>query len=266
MGYYITIKNNLLEPKHIEKMGSSVWLYMWFIDKIMAINENGIGKVLNGRPIIFERVEADLGISRRTYLRWVKQLEDAKYIRTIRTPRGLTIYVNKAAKMWGSKAQPNNEALPFDEGYAKNGTSRTKKVKKSDKNGTSDIQNLAHHTTKNGTSNSNNITYNSNKTIHTEIKISENNQIGVLYYELIKQFKLPVTNHNTIKKKIKLLESEDELQNIVNYLIFLKRFYPTWKYKFKPEINTALDIYNKRIQIKNAVEKQHGKRKKVAEI
>jgi hypothetical protein len=255
LGYYITIKNNLLEPKHIEKMGSSVWLYMWFIDKIMAINENGIGKVLNGRPIVYERVEADLGISRRTYLRWVKQLEDAKYIRTIRTPRGLTIYVNKAAKMWGSKSQPNNEALPLDEGYANSGTSQLRKVKKSVKNGTSDIQKMAHHAVKNGTSNSNN----NNKTIvidnkHAKKISQEKSEIGKLYYQVIKEYELPVTNHNVIWSKIRQWEKEEDIQKTINYLNFLLTQYKGLRFRYKPQISTALDIYSKRVKIKNALE------------
>src|SRR5437588_7836530 len=124
MGYYITIKNELLEPKHVIAIGPAVWLCMWLIDKVMAINENGIGKVLNGKPVLYADIEKDLGISQRTYQRWVKQLEIKSYICTIRTPYGQVITISKAAKMWGQKAQSNNAQLFTSDSNDKNGTSK----------------------------------------------------------------------------------------------------------------------------------------------
>lgn len=103
-GYGIEIKNNLLEPKHIESMGISVWLYMFFLDKITSINEQGIGKVLGGKPLKYkEDIEEELNISERTYTRWVKVLKKSEYINATRTPHGLSISVNKAFKRFGKK-------------------------------------------------------------------------------------------------------------------------------------------------------------------
>lgn len=110
-GFGIYVKNNLLEPKHIEAMGASVWMYMWLLDKMTSVNENGIGKTLGGQPITFDMVEAELGISVRTYRRWVDQLRDAGYVQTLRTPYGLVITVNKAEK-------------PFKKRSAKSGASK----------------------------------------------------------------------------------------------------------------------------------------------
>ena len=45
-GFYIEVTNNLLEHKHHKAMEESVWLFMWFLDKITSISEEGIGKVL----------------------------------------------------------------------------------------------------------------------------------------------------------------------------------------------------------------------------
>jgi hypothetical protein len=98
VAFYITIANGLLEPKHVKAMGEAVWLYMWLQDKNTSINENGIGKVLGNKPISFEDVSPDLGMSSRTYRRWVERLRDAGYINTIRTPYGLVITINKAKK------------------------------------------------------------------------------------------------------------------------------------------------------------------------
>ena len=108
-GFYIEITNNLLDPKHRKAMKDSVWLFMWLLDKMTSIDEDGIGKVLGGKPIKWEELGKDLGISERTYWRWIKILLEAKYINTKRTPFGCVITVNKAKKRWGRSAISGKE-------------------------------------------------------------------------------------------------------------------------------------------------------------
>lgn len=118
-GFGIEIKNNLLDPKHIEHMGIAVWLYMWCIDKMTSIDESGVGKVLGGKPIKYEEdIKSELGISVRTYRRWVTQLTAGGYINTITAPYGLIFSVNKAHKRFGKR-------------YAENGTADTETSAKS---------------------------------------------------------------------------------------------------------------------------------------
>ena len=100
-GYYIEITNNLLDLKHRKAMKESVWLFMWLLDKMTSISEDGIGKVLGGKPIKYEEVNKELAISRPTYIRWIELLEKGFYINTIRAPNGLVITVNKAKKRFG---------------------------------------------------------------------------------------------------------------------------------------------------------------------
>lgn len=102
-GFFISITNNLLEPKHVEKMGQAVWLYMYLIDKMTDISE-GQGIVNGGYPVEFESVHEKLGISRRTYSRMVDELRDTGYINTMRAQYGLYITINKAKKNFGKKA------------------------------------------------------------------------------------------------------------------------------------------------------------------
>ena len=102
-GYYIEITNNLLDPKHREAMKESVWLFMWLLDKITSISEEGIGKVLGGKPVKYKDIKEDLGISRMTFMRWTEMLKSSGYIFTIRTPYGLSFSVNKAKKVFGKK-------------------------------------------------------------------------------------------------------------------------------------------------------------------
>lgn len=126
-GFYISIKNDLLEKKHFDAMGSSVWLYMWLIDKVTSISEDGVGKVLGGKPIKHEDFKDNLDLNRRTYIRYVQQLEEAGYITTLRTPYGLVFHVTKAKKLFGSPKKP------VEKRSDKNVTSRTKNVTSPDK-------------------------------------------------------------------------------------------------------------------------------------
>lgn len=106
-GFGIEIKNNLLENKHVEQMGNSVWLYMWCIDKMTSISEQGIGKVLGGKPIKYPEVFKELGITQKTYSRWLSNLRTNGYINTKRTPYGIIFSVNKAFKRFGKRTDKN---------------------------------------------------------------------------------------------------------------------------------------------------------------
>lgn len=113
-GFGIYVQNDLLEPKHHRNMGSAIWLYLWCLDKMTSINEDGVGKVLGGKPIKLQDIEGDLDISARTYTRYLKALEESGYISATRTPYGYVIKVTKAKKQFGKRYAKN------DERYAKN--------------------------------------------------------------------------------------------------------------------------------------------------
>lgn len=104
-GFGIYIKNALLDPKHVEAMGQAVWLYMWMIDHMTSIDEKGIGKVLGGRPVKYEEIEKELGISQDTYTRWIARLEEYPYIISTRTPYGIVYKVLKAEKRFRKDAE-----------------------------------------------------------------------------------------------------------------------------------------------------------------
>lgn len=104
-GYGIYVKNDLLDPKHRKGMGAALWLYLWLLDRMTSINEQGVGKVLGGKPITFEEINEDLDVPKRTYLYWVSKLKDAGYINTIRAPYGLVFSVNKAVKSFSRDRQ-----------------------------------------------------------------------------------------------------------------------------------------------------------------
>lgn len=100
-GFYIDVTNNLIDPKHCDKMGESVWLFMLLLDKITSISEDGIGNVNGSRPFTYEMFEDELGKSESTFNRWVKTLRESGYISTQRTREGLIFFVSKAKKRFG---------------------------------------------------------------------------------------------------------------------------------------------------------------------
>lgn len=83
--------------------GGAIFLYLWLLDKMTSISEEGVGKVLGGKPITYKEVEPDLGIPERTYQRWVAVLRNSGYIDTVQAPYGIIFTVHKAVKRFGNK-------------------------------------------------------------------------------------------------------------------------------------------------------------------
>ncbi len=133
-GFFIEITNNLLDPKHREAMKESIWLFMWLLDKMTSITEEGIGRVLGGKPIVFKEIEAELGISKRTYVDWLNNLRKHRYINTIRTPAGLVITVNKARKTFGRSAIKSEGSAEKCKGSAGICVSNIRQYKDNNKN------------------------------------------------------------------------------------------------------------------------------------
>lgn len=105
--YYITISNGLLEGTHQKKMGSSVWQFMWCIDKITIINEKGEGKVWGGKPIKLKDIQ---GASERTNSRNLNKLARLGYVKLTHTPYGISIMVFKAKKVFNRRV--DNSGVP----------------------------------------------------------------------------------------------------------------------------------------------------------
>ena len=102
-GFGIYVKNDLLEPKHFKAIGQALWLYLWLLDKMTSISEDGIGKVLHGVPIKFEKIKNDLPMSPSSYTRYIEALEQAGYITALRTPYGHVFAITKAKKIFSSR-------------------------------------------------------------------------------------------------------------------------------------------------------------------
>lgn len=98
--YYITISNGLLKDGHQKKMGACVWEFMWLLDKMTSCDENGVGKVLGGKPIKAREIADDLEIHETTVKKNLSKLKKEGYIKTLRTPYGVIITVLKAKKVF----------------------------------------------------------------------------------------------------------------------------------------------------------------------
>jgi len=104
-GFYIEITNNLLDPKHYKAMGRSVWVYMWCIDRMTSVTEDGEGWVLGGKPIKASEITEELGVGVRMVRKHIEKLQKAGYINAKRTPYGHQISVNKAKKRFAQKTE-----------------------------------------------------------------------------------------------------------------------------------------------------------------
>lgn len=104
-GFGIEVKNNLLEPKHVKAMGSAVWEYMWCLDKMTKIDDDGLGYVLGGKPIKLDELCTDLGKHRTNVSANLTKLMNTGYINLTRTGYGNIITVNKAKKRFTDKGK-----------------------------------------------------------------------------------------------------------------------------------------------------------------
>lgn len=124
-GFWFAIRNNMLEQKHVLNMGAAVWLLMWLEDHVTSVNEEGTGLVLRGKPVKYEEVAIDLGISQDTYTRWVEKLLGYPYIEKKTAPYGSIFRVYKSGKRNRmNAARLRKSATSFREGAERNKTTQ----------------------------------------------------------------------------------------------------------------------------------------------
>jgi DNA-binding transcriptional ArsR family regulator len=107
--FYITISNGLLKDGHRKRMGEAVLEFMWLIDRVTKVDDDGYGWILGGKPIKLEELATDLGVHRDTVSANLTRLEENGYIEKTRTPYGLSIKVVKAKKRFGANTESASE-------------------------------------------------------------------------------------------------------------------------------------------------------------
>lgn len=136
--FYITISNGLLKDDHRKRMGVSVWEFMWCMDKVTRIDEDGTGWVLGGKPIKITEIMRDLGISRPIVIKNLQTLEKEGYITKLRTPYGTVLKVAKAKKIFQKKDSGSDVSEPRrqksqNRDISGNGTETSNKIIHKDK-------------------------------------------------------------------------------------------------------------------------------------
>lgn len=101
--YFITVSNGIYSPDHYKKIGPSLWLFIWYLDKVTIITKDQEGIVLGGKPIKARDYAKIIGVSEKTFFRDNKRLEDQGYIKTTRTPYGFVVKVKKCKKFFSKK-------------------------------------------------------------------------------------------------------------------------------------------------------------------
>jgi predicted transcriptional regulator len=93
--------SGLLEPKHYNRIGSALWLFLWCISSTTKdIEKDGVawGIVLGNKPIKREELAERFGVDEKTIRRWIKSLEEHGYIRVTRAPYGMVFTVRNSKK------------------------------------------------------------------------------------------------------------------------------------------------------------------------
>lgn len=96
--FYIQISNGLLDSGHRKRLGEAVWEFMWCIDKVTKIDDEGFGWVLGGKPVNLKDMTAVMGVHYTTVSRNIQKLVKEGYIVVSYAPYGMIIKVKKAKK------------------------------------------------------------------------------------------------------------------------------------------------------------------------
>jgi len=207
---------------HAQVLDNEIWRNdrtAWHVFEYLLL------KAYSGKPqgvVVTSRYQiADMvGGNNNTIYKALKRLEKAKMVTSVATNKKTTIRICNWNNYQGNGNQSGNNKV----------------------------------TTKQQQSNTLNRYKNKDKDITTNV-VTEN-KVGALYYQVVKTLNLPVLNHNTLRAKIKALETEDSPETIINYLEFMRDKYTGLSLEYKPHINNALDLYSKRKQIENIINQQ----------
>lgn len=99
--YPFPMYSGLLNSEHYDKIGSALWLFLWFISSTTKeIEKDGVswGIVLGHKPLKAREMAAVFDVSEKTVRRWLELLESHGYIKAARAPYGLMISVKHSKK------------------------------------------------------------------------------------------------------------------------------------------------------------------------
>src|SRR5690606_39402439 len=100
----------LLEPEHYKKIGSALWLFLWFISSTTnEVEKDGVtwGIVLGNKPLKLKEMAEVFDVNEKTIRRWLDDLEKNGYINVNRAPYGLMISVRNSKKFKRERMDKN---------------------------------------------------------------------------------------------------------------------------------------------------------------
>ncbi|MCL1696558.1 hypothetical protein [Lysinibacillus sp. BPa_S21] len=109
--FFFPVFTGLLEPEHVEKIGSALWEFLWLISKVtkeVVENDETIGIVLGGRPVKNIEMSESLGYSLAKVERNISTLKKHGYITTKRTPYGNIFKVKNSKKFYKNRTLKND--------------------------------------------------------------------------------------------------------------------------------------------------------------
>ncbi|WP_347722785.1 hypothetical protein [Lysinibacillus capsici] len=112
--FFFPVFTGLLEPEHVEKIGSALWEFLWLISKVtkeIVENDETIGIVLGGRPVKNIEMSESLGYSLAKVERNISTLKKQGYITTKRTPYGNIFKVKNSKKFYKNRTLKNNGSV-----------------------------------------------------------------------------------------------------------------------------------------------------------
>lgn len=114
--FEVGIREGLIDQKHFEAMGHSIWLYLWVIRR--NTDRRGGGKfVWGGKPTTYAEISKDSGFPVRRVRFWLDRLRKFGYVFVHHTNYSkMRIEINKAKKFKNRKGKTGNlfAEIPVD--------------------------------------------------------------------------------------------------------------------------------------------------------
>lgn len=90
----VWLRGGLIDPKHVERMGKAVWLYL-HLHTVVRFSGEGAGATLPDQPYQHDAAAQALGQPRRNVERWFAQLVEGGYITVTRRRLGYDVSITK---------------------------------------------------------------------------------------------------------------------------------------------------------------------------
>jgi DNA-binding MarR family transcriptional regulator len=99
--YPFDMYSGIFEPKHYDRIGSALWLFIWCISSTTreeVKDDVTWGLVLGNKPVKLADLAEPFGVDEKTVSRWIKTLVKYDYLKSTRTHHGLILKIKNSKK------------------------------------------------------------------------------------------------------------------------------------------------------------------------